>query len=225
MNTGQKRKLQIAIDGPAGAGKSTVAKKVAEKLGIYYLDTGAMYRAVAHEVLRLGIPLENEKEVTKIAENTRISFDYSNNEAVFCNGKNVTTEIRSPEVTKAVSVIAAYPGVRNHLVKLQRQEAAKGNVVMDGRDIGTHVLPQAAVKIFLTASLEERAKRRFLEMLEKGKISSPEKVLEDIAKRDRYDSEREFAPLRPAKDALVIDTTGLTVEEVVDKIVSIVREV
>lgn len=216
--------LHIAIDGPAGAGKSTVAKEVAKRLGISYLDTGAMYRVVAYKALRDGIPLEDEELITTLAENIEISFEHGEKEAVYCNGEDVTEAIRDAEVSRAVSLVASYPGVRKRLVKLQRQAATKGSFVVDGRDIGTHVLPEAKVKIFLTASVEERAKRRYLENLQSGKKTTLEEVTADIESRDRLDSQREYAPLKVAKDAIIIDTTGLTIEEVTAKIVEIARE-
>lgn len=215
---------QIAIDGPAGAGKSTVARKVAEILGYCYLDTGAMYRVVAYKALQEGISLQDEQAVTKLARNTEICFDHLDRKSVYCDGQDVTGEIRSNEVSRAVSVVASYPGVRERLVRLQQMEAEKGNVVMDGRDIGTYVLPLAKTKIFLTASEEERARRRYLENLQTGKTSSMQEVAADIQKRDRMDTEREYAPLKPAEDAIKVDTTGLSVEAVVERIVKIVRE-
>lgn len=215
---------QIAIDGPAGAGKSTVARKVAEILGYCYLDTGAMYRAIAYKALQQGIPLQDEQRITQLACNTTIGFSHVDHRAVYCDGLDVTTQIRSNEVSRAVSIVASYQGVREQLVRLQRLEAEKGNVVMDGRDIGTYVLPNAKVKIYLTASEEERAKRRYLENIKAGKGTSLQDVLTDIEKRDRQDSEREHAPLKPAQDAIVLDTTGLSIEEVVEQIVYIVGE-
>ena len=224
MDTKKGKFQHIAIDGPAGAGKSTVARKVAEKLGICYLDTGAMYRVVAYKVLAAGISLLDEEKVTSIAKNTKIRFGYSEENSVYCDDKDVTDQIRSPEVSRAVSVVASYQGVRESMVTLQRQEATKGSLVMDGRDIGTYVLPEADVKIYLTALAEERAKRRYLEHIEAGKESNLEQVLLDIETRDRLDSEREHAPLRPAENAIILDTTGLSIEEVTRKIVKIVRE-
>lgn len=215
--------FHIAIDGPAGAGKSTVARLVAERLGICYLDTGAMYRVIAYKALSKGISLQDEDEVTNIAKNVKIGFEH--NKTVYCDGQNITDEIRSTEVSRAVSVVAAYQGVRQSLVKIQRQEALKCSLVMDGRDIGTYVLPEAEVKIFLTASAEERAKRRHLENLEAGKASSLAEVCQDIKNRDRLDSEREHSPLKPAEDAIILDTTGLTIEEVIEEILKIVREI
>jgi cytidylate kinase len=219
----QKKFHQIAIDGPAGAGKSTVAKKVAEALGYCYLDTGAMYRVIAYKALASGTPLDNEYEITRLARQTKVYFSHDGSRSVYCDGQDVTESIRSAEVSRAVSVVAAYPGVREEMVKLQRQEAEKANVVMDGRDIGTDVLPGAEVKIYLTASEAERAKRRYLENLRAGKTTSLEEVATDMENRDRLDSEREHSPLRPAADAVMIDTTGLSAEQVVDKIVRIVR--
>jgi len=217
---------QIAVDGPAGAGKSTVARKVAESLGFCYLDTGAMYRVIAYKALQVGIALDNEEEITKLAQQTEISFGFDQSDpSVYCDGQDVTLNIRDAEVSRAVAAVASYPGVRERLVTLQRLEATKGSVVMDGRDIGTYVLPQAAVKIFLTASEEERAKRRYIQEINMGKDSSFVRVLEDMKLRDQLDSEREYAPLRPASDAIILDTTGKTIIEVVGEIVQIVQEV
>jgi cytidylate kinase len=216
--------LHIAIDGPAGAGKSTVAKEVAKRLGISYLDTGAMYRVVAYQALVAGVPLQDEEAITSLAQSIDISFEHGQREAVYCNGKDVTKHIRGVEVSEAVSLIASYQGVREQMVKLQRQAATQSSFVMDGRDIGTHVLPEAKIKIFLTASVEERARRRFLENLQTGKDTTLEEVAANIESRDRLDSEREHAPLKVAADAIIIDTTGLTVEEVTSKIVEIARE-
>lgn len=224
LNNTRKRFLQVAIDGPAGAGKSTVARQVAEKLGFYYLDTGAMYRVVAYKVLRSGVSLDDEKAVTEISKKTKIIFNHDDNATVFCDGEDVTSQIRSTEVSRAVSVVASYAGVRDHLLELQRLEAAQGDVVMDGRDIGTYVLPEAQVKIYLTASTAERAKRRTLENRKKRIDISYEEVLADIVRRDQLDSERKHAPLKPAEDAIILDTTGLSIEEVVAKIVKIIRE-
>jgi len=224
-----RKLLHIALDGPAGAGKSTVAKKVAQRLGISYLDTGAMYRAVAYKVLADGIPPEDEEKVSAVARRIKINFDHNTASGeqpeIYCDGENITRQIRSTEVSRAVSLIASYPEVRKRLVELQRREAAENSLIMDGRDIGTYVLPQAAVKIFLTASPEERARRRHLENLQMGKKSSLEEVLADIEKRDKFDSERKHAPLKPAADAIMLDTSGLTQEEVVERILQIIKEV
>lgn len=220
---GNKKSIQVAIDGPAGAGKSSVAREVARRLGFAYLDTGAMYRVVVYRALALHIDLRDEKAVTDLLADLEIRFEYGEKNRVYCNGEEVTTKIRSREVSKAVSIIAAYRGVRKHLVKIQRREAAKGSLVMDGRDIGTFVLPDAPVKIFLTASVLERARRRHLENIQAGKNSDFQEVLKEIKERDRMDSERTHSPLRPAADALILDTTTLTKEEVVEKIVAICR--
>lgn len=216
-----KNNLQIAIDGPAGAGKSTIAKAVAKRLGIFYVDTGAMYRAIALKSLRLNIPTDDEEEVGQMVQQTEIELDHSEERRVFCDGQDVTEAIRSPEVSRKVSTIAAYPVVRQRLVQLQRQEAERGAVIMDGRDIGTVVLTEADLKIFLTASIEERAHRRWLELLKSGKEVSIDEVKQDMEKRDKQDTEREASPLLPAQNALILDTTGLTIEEIVDQIIAL----
>ncbi|NMA69575.1 MAG: (d)CMP kinase [Desulfitobacterium sp.] len=215
-----KNTYQIAIDGPAGAGKSTIAKAIARRLGILYVDTGAMYRAIAYKANTLNLPLDQEQTISDMAWNTDIVLKNGEDERVLCDGKDVTEEIRSPEVTRAVSIIAAYPKVRERLVAIQRRKAQEKSVVMDGRDIGTYVLPQADLKIFLTASLEERSKRRWLELQQRGKKQSLESVQEDIINRDRLDRERKVSPLVPADDAYILDTTGLSIEEIVEDIVN-----
>lgn len=225
MKKRQHQALQIAIDGPAGAGKSTVAKIVAKQLQLFYLDTGAMYRAIAYKVLKSGVPMEEEARVSQIAKHTEVVLDHSEERTVWCDGEDVTQQIRSPEVSRAVSVAAAYPEVRERLVELQRREAERGGVVMDGRDIGTHVLPKADLKIFLTATPEERAKRRWKELKMGGKDVSFEEVAQDMVQRDREDTEREISPLKPAGDAIILDTTGLSVDELVAKILMLAQEV
>ena len=225
MKKRQHQALQIAIDGPAGAGKSTVAKIVAKQLQLFYLDTGAMYRAIAYKVLKSGVPMEEEARVSQIAKHTEVVLDHSEERTVWCDGEDVTQQIRSPEVSRAVSVAAAYPEVRERLVELQRREAERGGVVMDGRDIGTHVLPQADLKIFLTATPGERAKRRWKELKMGGKDVSFEEVAQDMVQRDREDTEREISPLKPAGDAIILDTTGLSVDELVAKILMLAQEV
>lgn len=216
-----KEFLQVAIDGPAGAGKSTIAKAVAQRLGIFYVDTGAMYRAIALKGLRLGIAFDQEEDIRRMIQETEIILEHSEARRVFCDGEDVTEAIRNLEVSRAVSKVAAYPVVRKRLVELQRQEAQRGGVVMDGRDIGTVVLPKADLKIFLTASPEERARRRWLELQKAGKEISLTDVQQDMEKRDRQDSEREVSPLVPAADALILDTTGFSVEEIVEQIISL----
>ena len=210
----------IAVDGPAGAGKSTVSKIIAEKLNFTYIDTGAMYRAVALKFLRSGQPL-TEQFLEKIVENIEINLDES--AKIFLDGEDVTKEIRTPEVSKLASDVSKFPFVREKLTDLQREMAKKGSVIMDGRDIGTKVLPNADLKIFLTASLHERARRRFKEL----KLKNPSVNLEDVEKeiflRDKQDSERKIAPLAQADDAILIDSTNFSVDEVVNKILNLVR--
>ncbi|MEA4902383.1 (d)CMP kinase [Desulfitobacterium sp.] len=216
--------IKVAVDGPAGAGKSTIAKAVAKRLGIFYVDTGAMYRAIALKTLRSNIPIDHEDEVGQMVQETEIVLDHSDARRVFCDGEDVTEAIRNPEVSRAVSKIAAYPIVRERLVQLQRREAERGAVIMDGRDIGTVVLPQADLKIFLTASPEERAYRRWLELYNSGKELSLDEVKQDMQRRDKQDSERAVAPLIPAADALILDTTGLSVQEIVDQIIKLTAD-
>lgn len=215
--------IQIAIDGPAGAGKSTVAKAVARELGLFYVDTGAMYRVIAYKALSLNIALEQDEAVSALAWSTDVQLDHSEARRVYCDGEDVTQAIREPEVSRAVSLVAAYPKVRERLVELQRQEAKRGGVVMDGRDIGTHVLPEARLKVFLTASLEERAKRRWLELEHSGKKLEYEEVKKDMERRDRLDAERDVSPLIPAADAIILDTSGLSVGDIVKQILDLVR--
>lgn len=216
--------IKVAIDGPAGAGKSSVSKAVAKKLGFVYIDTGAMYRACALYSIEHNIAL-NEEFPDNELENIHIDITYRDDgQRIILNGTDVSERIRETDVTKAASDIAKIPKVRLKLVDFQRQLAEKSNVLMDGRDIGTYVLPNAEVKIFLTASVEERARRRFAEMQEKGIPGDLETVKKDIAARDKNDTEREFAPLRQADDAVLLDTTGLSFDEVVDKMCKMISE-
>jgi CMP/dCMP kinase len=216
--------FRVAIDGPAGAGKSTVAKRVAQRLGILYVDTGAMYRALTLKVIRNKIDFSDRDTLTEMAEHTQILLQNSpSGQLVILDGEDVTEEIRTPSVTRAVSIISAIPGVRKHMVMKQRVLASRQNVVMDGRDIGTYVLPDAEVKIFLTASLRTRAERRLQDMVEKGYFVSLEEIEEEIRKRDELDSKREFAPLEQASDAVLIDSTGLSIDQVVERILGICR--
>ncbi|MDR3587899.1 MAG: (d)CMP kinase [Desulfosporosinus sp.] len=224
MKQEQQLALQIAIDGPAGAGKSTVAKLVAKQLNLFYVDTGAMYRAIAYKALKNGILLEDEPSVSQIAKTTEVILDHSEEQSVWCDGENVTLAIRSTEISRAVSIVAAYGEVRKRLVELQRKEAARGGVVMDGRDIGTHVLPDAKIKIFLTATPHERARRRWMELIKAGKNVLLEEVSQDMQKRDRQDTEREVSPLEPAEDAVILDTTGYSVEGMAAKIIALTLE-
>jgi cytidylate kinase len=217
-------KIQIAIDGPASAGKSTVAKLVAKQMNYVYCDTGAMYRAVTWAALQKGIALDDDVALGQLLEKITISFQAAKPEQkVFVDQSEVTKEIRMPEVTNNVSLVAAQPSVRAYLTTKQQEIAQAGGIVMDGRDIGTTVLPNAQVKIFLVASVKQRALRRYKENQQKG-INTPLDVLEDeIAKRDYKDSHREVSPLVKAKDAILLDTTSLTIEQVVEEITKIIK--
>ncbi|MCM3586484.1 (d)CMP kinase [Mesobacillus maritimus] len=220
-----KKKISIAIDGPAAAGKSTVAKIVAEKLEYIYIDTGAMYRALTYKALKNKIDLHSEALLMEILNESVIELlPGKTGQVVLLDKNDVTNEIRTSEVTNNVSVVAAHELVRVEMVKRQQLFAEKGGVVMDGRDIGTHVLPAAEVKVFLLASVEERAQRRHTENLQKGYSSNLEILKQEIAQRDKYDSEREVAPLRKAEDAVEIDTTSLSIEQVVDRIMNLAIE-
>ena len=217
--------MNIAIDGPAGAGKSTVAKLVAKKLGYLYIDTGAMYRALTFNGMKSGINLHDEVKLNEHLISHPIQFLIENEvQRVLIGGEDVTEEIRSPEVTRNVSLVAAHPLIRKTMTEIQRQLAAQGNVVMDGRDIGTNVLPNANVKIFLTASIEERAKRRYKELISTGFPTNLEELMREISLRDQKDQEREVAPLKMAEDAHHIETSDLSIEEVVHKILEYVEE-
>ena len=216
--------ITIAIDGPAGAGKSTIAKILSKSLGITYLDTGAMYRTVALKAIREGINTRDEASLEKLVSDIDIKIEYHENEQhIFLDGEDVSGKIRTPEVSKGASDVSAVKAVRIRMVELQREIAAGQSVVMDGRDIGTFVLPDAKYKFFLNASLEERARRRYKEQIEKGiKDITLEDVMRDIEYRDKNDSSRDFAPLAKAEDAIEIDTTDMTVQQVVEKILSII---
>ena len=217
--------INIAIDGPSGAGKSTAAKAVAAKLGIIYLDTGAMYRAVAYYALAHGVDPLDGKAVEGILDDIEMNIVYRDGtqEIVVC-GENVTPYLREAHMSKAASDISAHPAVRLKLVELQRKFARENDVVLDGRDIGTYVLPDASCKIFLTADTAERAKRRWLELAEKGNKQSQEEVRADIEKRDYNDSHRAFAPLKQADDAVLVDTTDMTIEQVVARVVELAEK-
>ncbi|MCG0276081.1 MAG: (d)CMP kinase [Thermosediminibacteraceae bacterium] len=208
----------IAIDGPAGAGKSTVAKVIAKRLNLTYVDTGAMYRAITLKALEKG-SLKKE-EVIKIAEESIIEIKEGR---VYLDGRDVTEEIRKPSIDEKVSLIASIPQVRNRLVEIQRKMAENYGVVMDGRDIGTTVLPNAKYKFFLTADLKVRAKRRYEELVNKGIKTDLKKVEEELTKRDKQDMEREHSPLKVAEDAVIIDTSDKTPEEVVEEILSYIK--
>lgn len=215
-------KLALAIDGPAAAGKSTVAQRVAKKLNFTYIDTGAMYRAVTLYCLNKGIDCRDESKVNEIIDQVTIVLDEHHN--VFLNGEDVTKAIREIRVNQNVSYIASYKNVRIHLVDQQRKIAKEKSVVMDGRDIGSYVLPDADVKIFQIASVEMRAKRRYLENVSKGIECSLKSIEEELEKRDYIDSHREFSPLVKAHDAISLDTSSMTIDEVVNKILEIVNE-
>ena len=220
------KRISIAIDGPAAAGKSTVAKVVAKKLSYVYIDTGAMHRTITYAALEQKVDIENEEQLMEVVKNVKIEFQQGENtQLVFLNGQDVSEVIRTPEVTNRVSIVAKHRLVREEMVRRQQELAEKGGVVMDGRDIGTHVLPDAEVKIFMLASVEERAERRHLENMNKGFDSNLEQLKEEIAQRDKLDSEREVSPLKKADDALELDTTSLSIEEVVQKIMGIVSGV
>ena len=216
--------INIAIDGPSGAGKSTIAKILSKELGVLYLDTGAMYRAVGLKALTLNISPSDEANVKKFLPSTIIAIKFSNGEQqIYLDGVNVSQAIREHRVSKAASDISAIPAVRLKLVELQRQIAGRSNCILDGRDIGTYVLPNANFKFFLTASPLERARRRYSELKEKGQNIELEKIIADINERDKNDSTRAFAPLKKADDAIEIDTTFLTIEDVTEKIKRIVE--
>jgi len=217
--------IQIAIDGPAAAGKSTIAKIVAEQLGYVYIDTGAMYRAITLKALQEGINMASGEEAGALLKETEIDLQPSDKgQLVFLDKKNVTEDIRSQHVTKAVSEMAAHSSVREHMVKLQQQLAQSRGVVMDGRDIGTHVLPNAALKVFMSASVEERARRRFEDNANRGIHVPIEELQKEIAQRDKMDSEREVSPLKQAEDAIYIDTTSLTIQQAADEILRLAKE-
>lgn len=217
--------LQIAIDGPSGAGKSTMAKILSKRLGIMYLDTGAMYRALALKAIRSGIDTHDREKVSSLLHDTDISIEYENgSQKVILDGEDVTNKIRTDEVSMGASAVSAIPEVRVKLVEMQQKIASGNPVVMDGRDIGTHVLPNAQVKIFLTASVSERALRRYKEQKEKGILcKSLEELEKEIEVRDYNDSNRTQSPLRQAEDAILLDTSDLSIDESAGKILDIVR--
>ena len=217
------KKLVVAIDGPAGAGKSTVAQLAANELGYTYIDTGAMYRAVAWKVLQQGREVTDEK-ILAVIPDIDVDLSYENGKTtVRVDGQDVTGEIRTPEVSHIVSQVAALGPVREKMVDLQRKMAERGGVLMDGRDIATNVLPGADVKIYLTASIAERANRRYKELREKGLAVNLADIEHDIAARDKADMEREISPLVQAEDATLLDTTGMTIPEVVARIIGMCR--
>ncbi|MBB5172912.1 (d)CMP kinase [Texcoconibacillus texcoconensis] len=220
------KKINIAIDGPAGAGKSTVAKKVADRLSFVYIDTGAMYRALTYLALKTNTDIHNEETLNQLLLNAEISLKNEQGEqTIYLNDEEVSDKIRSSEVTNHVSYVAKHRAVREEMLKRQQQLAQNGYTVMDGRDIGTAVLPDAKVKIFLSASVEERARRRHQENVQKGEDSNLDTLIEEIRKRDQIDSERDVAPLVKADDAIEIDTTDRSIEQVTAEILTIVSAV
>ena len=212
--------FKIAIDGPSGAGKSTIAKAVAKKLGIDYIDTGAMYRAIGYKMREEGVSPDDGEALTRLLESTDIDFV---NGDIILDGTVVNDKIRTSDISQRASECSALPEVREKLVQLQRSMGEKKSVIMDGRDIATNVLKDAQYKFFLTASAEDRADRRYKELVEKGERISYDEVLEDIKKRDHNDMTRKLNPLRKADDALEVDSTGLSVEEVIDKILKEIK--
>ena len=217
--------ISVAIDGPSGAGKSSISKTVAKKLGFIHVDTGALYRALAYTFIKNCINLGDEISIENLLKMTNVKIKHINGvQSVFVNDENITGFIRTEEVSMGASNISKMPIIRSFLLGLQRQIAAENNVIMDGRDIGTVVLPNADVKIFLTASAEKRAERRYRELLAKNEKVEYNKVLEDVIKRDKQDIERETAPLRPSEDAVIVDTSTLDFGESVSTIIKIVKE-
>lgn len=222
------KKIAVAIDGPAGAGKSTVAKALAQRLGYVYLDTGSMYRALTCELLHRGVPVDREEKVCSVVQNLTVEVKNDQEELiVMVDDRDVSVHIRRPEVSACVSQVAAYACVRQHLVKEQQRLAENGGIVMDGRDIGTVVLPHAELKVFLTASVEERARRRLVQWNENhpDEPQTMAQIVQNIQERDRKDTERAISPLRQAEDAILLDTTSLTREETIDTLTAMVKKV
>ena len=217
--------ISVAIDGPSGAGKSTIAKAAAARFGLIYADTGAIYRTVGLAAQRQGADPRNENAVSEMLPRISVELCYENGrQRMLLNGEDVTELIRTPEISLYASDVSALAAVREYLMDMQRSLAETRDVVMDGRDIGTVVLPNAGLKIFLTASPEERARRRWLELRERGDGSSLSDVLRDMEKRDRNDSTRALAPLRPAEDSVTVDTTGLTLKESIERVCTLIKE-
>ena len=215
----EQKSFNIAIDGPAGAGKSTIARLAAKRLGLVYVDTGAMYRAIALYFLRKGIRPEDVQTIASLVQGAEITIRYvDGTQQVILNGEDVSGQIRTEEVGNMASATSAIPAVRAHLLELQRNLAASANVIMDGRDIGTCILPDADVKIFLTASTSVRAMRRYRELQEKGMMCNLEEIEQDIIERDARDMNRETAPLKQAEDAMLLDSSDMTLEQVVQAI-------
>lgn len=218
--------INIAIDGPAGAGKSTVARRVSKELGFIYIDTGALYRSIGVAALRKGYKTDDREAVISILPSVELSLTFVDGEQrVILNGEDVSRDIRLPEASMAASNVSAIPEVRSFLLDMQKRFARENNCLMDGRDIGTVILPHAQLKIFLTASPEVRADRRYKELIEKGTPKDYNELLEEIKQRDYNDSHREIAPLKPADDAIIVDTSYMGLDEVVERIVSLAKEV
>lgn len=217
--------FNIAIDGPAGAGKSTIAKTLAKELGFVYVDTGAMYRAMAYYFLQQGIDKDDEAAITSAAPGADVTIRYEDGaQQVILNGENITGSLRTEQVGNMASSTSVYPAVRKKLVALQQKLAETTDVIMDGRDIGTCVLPDAQVKIYLTASVETRAKRRYTELIEKGEAADLAKIAADIKERDYRDMHREMSPLRQAEDAILVDSSEMSIDEVVSVIRAIAAD-
>ncbi len=217
--------ISIALDGPAGAGKSSIAKGVAKELGFIYVDTGALYRTVGLYFINRGIGTELECDIEKNLNNISVDIKFVDGvQHVFLNGEDVSDKIRTPEASMMASAVSAKPAVRAFLLGMQRKLAEDNNVLMDGRDIGTVVLPEATLKFFVTASAEQRANRRYKELIEKGEKVNYEDVYNDIVTRDYNDSHREIAPLKPAKDSIMFDTSDINLEESVEKLSAIIKE-
>ena len=217
--------ISVAIDGPSGAGKSTVARAAAAQLGYVYVDTGAMYRAIGLAVCRKGISGDDTAGIVSVLPEITLSLQYQDGaQHILLCGEDVSDAIRTPEIAKYASKVSAVPEVRQFLLDTQRNMAKNGNILMDGRDIGTVILPDAPVKIFLTASAEARAQRRFLELQEKGQQVTLDEVLRDIRQRDHQDMTRAVAPLRQAEDAVLLDTSNITLEQSIDAVLRIIRE-
>lgn len=217
--------INVAIDGPAGAGKSTIAKAAAKELGYIYVDTGALYRTIALSAVNSGV-IDNEEETVKMLDSIDVKLGFAEDgpQCVYLNGKDVSSKIRTPEISMGASKVSAIPKVREFLLDLQRNIAKENNVIMDGRDIATVVLPDANPKIFLFASPECRAERRYKELIEKGETVSYEEVLADVNQRDYQDSHREIAPLKPTEESVMADTSSLTLEESIELIINTIKE-